>query len=169
MINLIYQENIGFPIRIAFVDVKLFQLTAITTSADNQAILSVLVSHPNYRDSYLSPYNPEPPYGNEHGPFTVEKISVADYQLSNPVEFRRHVFQVIQTPDEAPPVAYETEYAAALAYTTQLPLEQCDIFAFTKLRGQDEHEFGWILEHFTEFILIDHHVQQVLVYVCGED
>ncbi len=164
--RLVYQGEVFINFRnhtYQWVSIKLFEFPA---DIDDDAVLSLLIRHVRYRDSYGGTGDKD--METIHGPYWLYAITP-------------EVFSPVSPADAEALIRTWAEYAAPLpdAYRDEMEQElypriRCATsrYQLPDLRDSAEHDWGssvGSLTGFFEFVLIDRHAGSVALVVASDD
>lgn len=164
-----FQENFGFPFidPWGWIDFSIFTLVHLPLH-DNKSILQALLKHKSYRQGYISPYDPNgPDEGPIHGPYSLDKLSVDNYKQVSWQDFTSTLNHWITHPDYSTPS--DEDKQRLFSYLSSIQQGDVVVFKLEQSRDNAEHELGWILFEFEEFVILQLTQNQIIVAVWGVD
>jgi hypothetical protein len=148
-----------------WIDVKRYGV--MPPEVDTQTALGLLLLDASYRDHYAAPSDYDQGEHSLHGPYRVEAIAPADFEEASVDHVRAalHDFARRYSEDDE-----ATERLRKVA-------EQIDPLLVgasraVRLRELGEaalHDWGWVLDDFIEFVVINDDEAELLLIVAGED
>jgi hypothetical protein len=148
-----------------WVDVKQFSFTP--PNAATEALLSALLADPAYRDHYAAPAEHDQGEHTLHGPYRVEAITAASFHecaVDEPIQTIRQFARRDATEREA-----EARVAKVDAKIEPLLRGATRALRLLELDESGQHDWGWVIDDFTEFVVIDDATADLLLVVAGED
>jgi hypothetical protein len=148
-----------------WIDVKAFGLRP--PNAESHVLLQLLLAEPAYRDHYTSPPDDDQGDHSLHGPYRLDAIA-PDSFVSVPLS---EVADALRAFGRRYSSEQETEMRLGKVAAQVEPLLDGGTRAFRlgDLGDGAQHEFGWILDHFTEFVVVNDTSQQLFLIVAGQD
>lgn len=148
-----------------WIDVKEFAVSP-SHVAPNDA-LALLLGHVRYRDSYVTGDSQDINSVDLHGPYRLAHLSPRIYEPVKAADLdgALRVFMTRYcTEDEVIPrmARYENEVVPLLEGST-------DWFRLPQLPESAQHEFGWVLDDFIEFVTLDRQSGRLLLIVAAAD
>lgn len=130
-------------------------------------IIGNVLNHKNYRHGYISPYDPDVDEGPIHGPYKLENLQVEDFQVVSWNDLLQAIKLWISHPHYSEP--NDTDLQALMSFVNHHGTSNPLVYKLVKSRNDTEHEFGWILSEFEEFVIINYQQHRVIVAVWGVD
>lgn len=148
-----------------WVDVKRFAMQP--TSMSPRDALALLIGHVRFRDNYATATSHEEDSVELHGPYWLNRVSVSSYHDVSP-ELARQAFTNFAsrycTPEEAAPRVQLVE-----KHVLPLVAGATDLFQLQDLGQHAVHDWGWVLDDFTEVAAINRTSGQLALIVAAED
>lgn len=143
---------------------------AWSRSASDTALIAALISHPTFRDHYCAPGDSSEVADPVHGPYRLEAISVEAFQPASP-ETAVATFDawLSESLGEAANKSSDPAVADAVRPARSLLTTGDAGFYLPDLGEAARHEWGWVLWHFREWIVIDRGQQHIHTVAAGLD
>ena len=145
-----------------WLDLERFSL-AVQLS-DNDA-LRALLKHERYQDHYATDEANWTPTGDLHGPYRLGAIGVEAFEAVSPSDVRQTLHRWASEWDGATAEGHASVLAAS---GSALP-DGAPTFRLIDLGESAQHDFGWVLGDFHEFVVIDRSVNTLTLVVASDD
>lgn len=163
---LVYQGDVFINFRNQTYQWVIIKLFALPAGLDDSQVLSLLLRHVRYRDSYADPEFQDAE--TIHGPYWLNAI-------------RPEMFFPVSSVDAEALIRTWAEYAAPLSDDRRKEMEQAvyprirtasSRYQLPDIRNFAEHDWGHTvgsLTGFFEFVLLDRHASTVALVVASDD
>jgi hypothetical protein len=132
------------------------------------SLLTLLLQHPSYRDTFLTTDSGQHDSADMHGPFVLSDIRLEDFMPTDPHSARQAIEEFWADESYGLPKPGVTEQFKELI--RQLDLDHAKTLRLEKSGVSREHELSHILrDGFQEFVIIDPEVHVVTLLVLGID
>ncbi len=132
-------------------------------------LLAALCEHPAFKDHYCAPG--EDGIGEEplHGPYRLDALSTTTFVLIRQDEALKllDAWLMESGDDEGEPT--DEGVARALNPVRELLQHEAPIYYLPDLGEAAQHDWGWVLWHFREWVVIDHGQRKLHSIACGLD
>jgi hypothetical protein len=145
-----------------WLDLKKFTLAG--RLSDNDA-LTALLKHERYQDHYATNEANWTPTGDLHGPYRLQAIGADAFEAVSPSDARQtlHRWANEWEGDEA------EGHASVLAASHSALPDGAIAFRLIDLREFAQHDWGWVLGDFYEFVVIDRVANTLTLVVASDD
>ena len=148
-----------------WIDVKEFR--CVPRDLDPSQALELLLAHARFRDTYVSGDSQEVDSVDLHGPYWLKELSSERYEpvAAREVDCALRDFAMRYSSEDEGRLRlarYEDEVAPLL-------IDATDWLRLAALPEEAQHEFGWVLEDFIEFVVHDGASGRLLLIVAAAD
>lgn len=160
-------ELFRFPGRGAFdwIDVKRFALEP--PDLPGADALALLIGHDRFRDTYATATSHDEDGGELHGPYRLRCIEPASYERVDGETGLRILSTFARKRSTDEDVA--TREAVVIARVAPLLDAADDCYRLRDLGQDAAHDFGFILDDFTELVVVDRSAGRLAVIAAAED
>ena len=131
-------------------------------------LLTLLLQHPSYRDTFLAPDSGQHDSADMHGPFVLSDMRLEDFMPIDPRSARQAIEEFWADDSHGLPKPGMTEKFRELI--RELDLDHAKTLRLEKSGASREHELSHIRrDGFQEFVLIDPEAHAVTLLVMGID
>lgn len=140
---------------------------------DPRHLIDALRAHPTFKDHYCAPE--EDGVGDEplHGPYRLDAVNADDFKGVTEAEAQSRLDEwLVESGGGEDEESQDSEERAAVeeALRPVRDLLRRGEVLFLPYLGKDaEHEWGWVLWHFREWLVIDREGRQLYEIACGLD
>lgn len=163
------EHLVHVPASYAWISTKQFQFPA---DLDDDALLTGLVAHAQYADTYAGArVDPDHP-GPEHGPYLRDRISTDSFIRSTVGAARGRIaaWSTGCAGSSAPPADVDRFIERDLPPV--LSNADATVYELPDLRATAAHEWGWVVgqqDGFNEFVVIDRTCRTLTLIVASDD
>jgi hypothetical protein len=144
-----------------WIDVKHFRLGG--EQVDERAYLGALLSHPEYRDHYTSPDSvTDVPI---HGPYRLSEIEPSSFEERDEASVSETLNEWLERYGPVAP----SEIEGNLQSVFDLLKTATSRFLLRDLGATAQHDFGWVLSDFCEFVIVDSNSEELALVVAAGD
>ena len=148
-----------------WIDLKHFRIDPSTTSGVEA--LRLLIADVRFRDHYAEATSHEKDSEELHGRYWLRAISAASYTAIDHATAREVITKFAERYSSAERAAARVELVTDRVFPI---LDHADeFFRLKDLGNEAEHDWGWVLDDFTEIVVIDHERGRLSLVVASED
>lgn len=146
-----------------WIDLKFFDLPDGVGSTEEA--LGMLFHDARYRDHYTAAYSHHRDSENLHGPYQLDRISPASFEEIDEGQALETISNFVTThgaaTDETMREVQERVYPIIREGSARYRLRD--------LGAAAQHDFGWVLQYFTELVLVDVPSRRLVLMVAAQD
>jgi hypothetical protein len=133
--------------------------------SDEDAV-KALLKHERYQDHYATSEANWTPTGDLHGPYRLAAIGAEAFEAVSPSDARQTLHRWANEGDSATPEGLASVLAASCS---ALPDDGPVAFRSMDLRKSAQHDWGWVLGDFHEFVVVDRVANTLTLVVASDD
>jgi hypothetical protein len=145
-----------------WVHMKRFRLPPGVTS---QTALQLLLGHVRYRDFYTGANPHEEPSEREHGRYWLDRITTDSFEPVDEEAALNTIAAFVAAVGAVGPNVVASLESTVYPLIRAMPVR----FRLRDLGDEDVHEWGWVLAHFNELVLVDPSAGQLALLVAATD
>jgi hypothetical protein len=145
-----------------WLDLKRF---AVAVQLSDDEAVAALLRHERYQDHYATNEANWTPTGDLHGHYRLGAIGVEAFEAVSPSDARQTLHRWANELDGATAEGH----ASVLAASRSVLPDGAVAFRLIDLRESAQHDWGWVLGDFHEFVAIDRSTDTLTLVVASDD